>query len=118
MDDVTYKQLIKEPDVLDHTTLNVTLKEVVARQEFALAAELQRILKDNKIEKPVLLTGLYDARPNYYKIDLTDDVIDQIVDILFDLEAEFTNEDGDTTPTSSFYASLVDKWLNLSNRYN
>jgi hypothetical protein len=117
MDEATYQRLINEPDVLDHTTLNVTLKEVVARQEFALAADLQRILKDNKIEKPALPLGQHDARPNYYKIDLEEDALDQIINILFDLEAEFTSEEGDTTPTSSFYASLVDKWSRMSNRY-
>lgn len=117
MDAETYQQLIKEPDVLDHTTLNVTLKEVVAKQEFELAAALQRILKENKIEKPALPANQFDAKPNYYKIDLPEETIDQIIDILFDLEADFTNEDGDTTPTSSFYASLVDKWSSISKRY-
>src|SRR5687767_2195315 len=106
MDAETYKRLIAEPDVLDHTTLNVTLKEVVAKQEFELVAALQRIVKDNKIEKPVLHNDQYNAGTNYYKIDLPEETIVQIIDILFNLEAEFTNEDGDTTPTSSFYASL------------
>jgi hypothetical protein len=117
MDEATYQQLINEPDVLDHTTLNVTLKEVVARQEYTLAAELQRILKDNKIEKPALSADLYDARPTYYKVELEEDTIDKIVDILFDLEAEFNNDEGEPTPTSAFYASLVDKWLSLSRNY-
>jgi hypothetical protein len=117
MDAETYKRLISEPDVLDHTTLNVTLKEVVARQEFGIAAALQHLLKENKIEKPALASNQYDSRPNYYKIDLPEETIDEIIDILFELEAEFTNEDGEATPTSTFYASLVDKWLNLSRHY-
>jgi hypothetical protein len=40
-----YKSLINEKDVLDHTTLNVTLKELVSRQEFELAAAIKRILE-------------------------------------------------------------------------
>lgn len=115
MDEPTYQRLINEPDALDHTTLNVTLKEVVARQEFALAADLQRILTNNKIEKPA--TSPYDTQPNYYKIDLEEDVLDQIIDLLFDLEAEFTSKDGDPTPTSAFYASLADKWSNLAHPF-
>ena len=113
MDAETYQRLINEPDVLDHTTLNVTLKEVVARQEYELAVALQRVLKENKIEKPLLTTSQYDARPNYYKIDLPTEAIDQIIDILYELEASFTSEEGAPTPTSAFYASLADKWANL-----
>ena len=117
MDEETYKRLIQEPDVLDHTTLNVTLKELVARQEFALAAALQRILTENKIEKPPLANQPYDARPNYYKVDLPDEDVDHIIDILYDLEASFTGEAGEPTPTSAFYASLVDKWFRLTEGY-
>jgi hypothetical protein len=40
-----YKSLINEKDVLDHTTLNVTLKELVSRQEFELVAAIKRILE-------------------------------------------------------------------------
>jgi hypothetical protein len=113
MDEETYQQLINEPDVLDHTTLNVTLKELVAKQEFELAAALQHILKDNKIEKPTLSTNQYDTRPNYYKINLSEEIIEQITDVLFDLEDSFLTDDGEITPTSAFYASLVNKWNNV-----
>lgn len=113
MDAETYQRLINEPDVLDHTTLNVTLKEVVAKEEYDLAAALQHILRENKIEKPPLAPTQYDTRPNYYKVDLPAEVIDQIIDMLYDLEASFIGEEGEATPTSAFYASLADKWANL-----
>jgi hypothetical protein len=105
-----YKRLINERDVLDHTTLNVTLKEVVSKQEFELANEIQRILKNNKIEKPDLHLRPYDTTTNYYKVDLTSDHIEKIIDIFFELEACHVGENGETTPIASFYASLVDKW--------
>lgn len=117
MDAETYKRLIAEPDVLDHTTLNVTLKEVVAKQEFTLAAALQRILNENRIEKPALSASQYDLRPSYYRVDLPDEDVDHIIDILIDLEASFTSEAGEPTPTSAFYASLVDKWYRLTEKY-
>lgn len=113
MDAETYQHLISEPDVLDHTTLNVTLKEVVAQQEFALAAAIQHILQENKIEKPPHSPNQYDTRPNYYKVDLSEDDIDQIIAILEELETSFTNE-GQPTPTSAFYASLAEKWANVA----
>ena len=109
-----YKTHIIERNVLDHTTINVTLKELVARKELDLANEIHRVIKNNKIEKPVLHSQPYDGSPNYYRVDLSFESIRKIIDILFDLEASFVNENGEVTPTASFYASLVDKWSELT----
>ncbi|MCU7550130.1 hypothetical protein OCK74_13485 [Chitinophagaceae bacterium LB-8] len=114
MKDEEYKRLINERDVLDRTTLNVTLKEVVSRHELELASEIQRILKNNKIQKPDLHLKPYDTTTNYYKVDLTSDHIEKIIDIFFELESSHIGENGETTPTASFYASLVDKWNELT----
>lgn len=105
-----YRSLINQKDILDHTTLNITLKEMVSRQEFELTENLKRILVNNKVDKPDLHSKPYDTSSTYYKVDLTSDDIERIIDIFFDLEAAHVGEDGETTPTASFYASLVDKW--------
>ena len=114
MTDEEYKKLINESDVLNHTTLNVTLKELVSRQEFELAKEIDRILKNNKIEKPGVQVKPYDTTPHYYKVDLSSDDIDKIIDIFFELESSHLKADGAPTPTASFYASLADKWSELA----
>lgn len=108
-----YKRLINEKNVLDYTTLNVTLKEVVSRQEPELAGEIRRILQNNKIEKPEPHLKTFDTSPNYYRVDLSSGHIDRIVDIFFELEEANRGENGEPTPVSSFYASLVDKWDEL-----
>jgi hypothetical protein len=109
-----YKSLVNQKDVLDHTTLNITLKELVSRQEFELAENLKRILENNKIDKPDLHSKPYDTSSTYYKVDLSSDDIEKIIDIFFDLEAAHVGEDGETTPTASFYASLVDRWNKIA----
>jgi hypothetical protein len=109
-----YKSLINQPDVLDHTTLNITLKELVSKQEFELAENLKRVLENNQIDKPYLHSKPYDTSSTYYKVDLYSDDIEKIIDIFFDLEAAHVSEDGETTPTASFYASLVDKWNKIA----
>ncbi len=109
-----YNSLINQKNVLDHTTLNVTLKELVSRQEFELSAKLKQILETNKIAKPDLHSKSFDTSTNYYKVDLSSDDIEKIIDIFFDLEASHFGENGETTPTASFYASLVDKWNKLT----
>jgi hypothetical protein len=105
-----YNRLINENNVLDHTTLNVTLKELVSNQEFELAAEIKRILENNQVPKPLLHPDPYTASTTYFQVDISPVDIYKIIDILLELETSFIDENGDTTPTASFYASLVDKW--------
>ena len=111
-----YKRLISERNVLDKTTLNVTLKEVFSRQEFELVNEIQRILENNQIVKPELHMKPGDQMTNYYKVDLTPEQIEKIIDIFFKLESSYVGENGETTPTAAFYAGLVDKWNRLADR--
>ena len=109
-----YKELISQKNVLDHTTLNVTLKELASRQEAELAGKIKRIIEQNKIAKPTSHAQPFDTSTNYYFVDLEAVDIDTIVDLLFDLEESHTGENGEATPTASFYASLVDKWNALA----
>ena len=114
MNSEEYKKLVNQRDVLDHTTLNVTLKELVSRQEFKIAEGLKRIFEYNKIAKPDLHSKPHDISVTYFKVDLSPEAIKTIIDIFFDLEASHVNESGNTTPTASFYASLVDRWSRLA----
>ncbi len=109
-----YKSLINHKNVLDHTSLNVTLKELASRQEFELSDKLKKILENNKITKPDLHSKSFDTSTNYYKVDISPVEIEKIIDIFIDLEASQVGENGETTPTASFYASLADKWNNLA----
>lgn len=109
-----YKSLINQKDVLDYTTLNVTLKELVSKQEFELAERIKHILQNNQIVKPSFHEAPFAASITYYKVNLSSDEIDKIIDIFFELEAGYVGEDGETTPTASFYASLVDRWNKLT----
>jgi hypothetical protein len=104
-----YKNLINEKNVLDHTTLNVTLKETASRQEFELAGAIKRILESNQIAKSELHTKLHDISTTFYKVNFSSQGIEKITDIFFELEASHVSKDNKTTPTASFYASLVDK---------
>ena len=108
-----YKSLLGG-DLLDHTTLNITLKELTAKNEHQLAAEIQRILNENKIEKALPVEGSQTSSIVYYVIDLPPEDIDKIVDLFYDLEEAYVDAEGNKTPTSSFYERLGDKWNNLT----
>lgn len=113
MNEMTYNEIINERDVLDHTTLNMTLKELISRQMHELGIEIQRILGNNKIAKPDHQNP-YDTSPNYYKVDLTAEQVKLITNVFLELESSYVNEDGEITPTGIFYATLTDKWNKLA----
>jgi hypothetical protein len=108
-----YRIQIMQPDVLDHTTLNVTLKEVAFVDDFEIAIEINRIISNNRIEKPDMHLRPNDTSTNYYRVDLAPEHIERIIDLLHDLEVENIGVDGETTTMASFYASLTDKWSAL-----
>ena len=110
MDPEAYQQSITRPDVLDHTTLNVTLKELAFVKESEIAAEISRILATNRIEKPGADAPSPDREAAYYRVDLQTEHIERITDLFFGLEAQHVREDGDAGPLAAFYAALADKW--------
>jgi hypothetical protein len=114
MNSEAYKALIQQKDVLDHTTLNVTLKELASGKQGDLAEKIRRIMEQNKIPKPQEHAQPYDTSSTYYRVDLSIDDVEQILEMFFDLEDSRTSEQGEPTPTSSFYAALADKWDLLS----
>lgn len=109
-----YKRLINQKNVLDHTTLNVTLKELTLRREFELVEAIKLILVNNQIVKPSLHGDPYNVSTTYYKVDLSSDDVDKIIDIFFELEAAHVGKHGESTPTTSFYTSLVDRWNKIA----
>jgi hypothetical protein len=98
---------------IGYETLCITLKEVLATNNIILAKEIERILENNQLPKPILHERTNDLSTTFYKIDLTSDQIEEVVDILLALEAQFVNEKGEATPMSSYFASLVDTWNSL-----
>ena len=97
---------MSDTKVLDYSTLNITLKELTAAKHYPLAEKIKTILQEKQEDK--LRPG--DHTGQYFKVDLNTEEINEIVDLFLGLEVEYVGEDGETTPTGSFYASLTDKW--------
>lgn len=113
MEQAEYNQMDHEKNVLDHTTLNVTLKELASRKESALAEAIRHILEHNSIPKPGLDDKPFDTSVTYYKVDLQPSEVERIIDIFLDQEAQHVDKHGDSTATAAFYTSLVEKWEGL-----
>jgi len=96
--------------ILDFGTLNVTREELIRLGDKRLQSEIDRILRDNKIEKPELHNRKNDQTTDYYKLDLTDEDMESIVSMLFDREVFSLGLNYEPTRSASFYATMADKW--------
>jgi hypothetical protein len=105
-----YQKLIKSKDVLDYVTLQVTLEELQKLGDTRLAVQLERIMRDNRIEKPREHNKRDDKATDYYTIYLDLDEISTIVSMFADKEAGSLGPNYETTRAASFYATLLDNW--------
>jgi len=108
-----YKQKIKRENVIDFGTLKVTKEQLEKVGNIRLAYEIERIIKENKIEKPSLHNSPVDKETEYYKIDLATDDIETIVDMFGELEVGALGIDYEPTLSASYYANFLDKWNDL-----
>ena len=109
-----YRKIISSKNTFSHFILAATLKEVRLINDKKLANQIERILSKNKIDKPRLHLSPNDPTTEYYKIDLKPDEIEKIVDLFLELEVQNIGQNGETTATCSFYASLADQWSALN----
>jgi hypothetical protein len=107
------KKMLDKRNVLDYTTLNVTIKELTARGQSELAEKINGILQNSSIIKPELHGQRNNMSSTYYQVDLTEEEINLITGMFVELETIYVGGDGQTTPTASFYASLLDRWSPL-----
>ncbi len=104
--------MVKENNVLDFNTLEITKHHLQKAGFYRLKSELERILKYNNIQK-LFSNGFLQHNTTYYEIDLTIDDISIIVDMFADLEVSALDINYDTTRNASYFAKLLDKWNNL-----
>lgn len=100
-------------NIIDYLTIKSTINELVETGNDSLVDKLLDILNKNKIPKPENHNRKEDIETNHYKIDLTKNQLKEIIDLLMDLEVESLTMDGKSTPQTSHFASLVDKWSSI-----
>ena len=100
-------------NIIDYLTIKSTINELVKTKNDALVNKLLDILNNNKIPKPEKHNRKEETENNHYKIDLSKKKLNDIIDLLIAFEAESLTIDGESTPLTSHFASLVDKWLSV-----
>lgn len=108
-----YIRIIKEDNVLDFGTLQVTKEQLVKTGNKRLVSEIERIMTDNRIDKPLSHNNHESQETDFYLVDLDTEDIEIIVGMFGDLEVGALGIDYETTRAASFYASMLDKWNDL-----
>lgn len=97
-------------NIIDYLTIKSTINELVETGNDSLVDKLLDILNKNKIPKPEKHNREEDIETNHYNIDLSKNQLNDIIDLLIDLEVESLTIDGESTPLTSHFTSLIDKW--------
>ena len=100
-------------NIIDYLTIKSTINELAKTENVTLVDKLLDILNNNKIAKPEKHNKKEDIETNHYKIDLSKNQLNDIIDLLMDLEVESLTIDGESTPLTSHFSSLVDKWSSI-----
>ena len=108
-----YNRITKEENVIDYGTLKETKKQLGINGLTELESEIDRILSENKIQKPELHNKQNIAETDFYLIDLNSDQIELIVSMFGDLEVGNLGLNYETSHSARFFAEMLDKWNDL-----
>lgn len=107
----------KIQNALSYGILKVTIDELLLGEEVRLANEVRNNMQKNVIVKPPLHNSISDLTSNHYFIEMSSEDIESIMDFFFELEAKSINADGEGTPRTKLYSSILDSWSKLNGRF-
>ena len=76
-------------NIIDYLTIKSTINELAKTENVTLVDKLLDILNNNKIAKSEKHNKKEDIKTNHYKIDLSKNQLNDIIDLLMDLEVVF-----------------------------
>jgi hypothetical protein len=103
---------------LDYLAIKSTINELIKVGEYEIVDYLLDILNRNELIKPEKHNLKEDLNTSYFSIDLSDEVIDKIINLFVDLEISSLTEDGESSISTSYYINLLEKWLKIKNEHN
>ena len=86
-----------ETNSINYISILEAINELTKIGNKELVIKLQNILNYNEIPKPEMHNLKNDKSTSHYKIDLTEDELDEIKDLFLDLEVSTLTEDGYST---------------------
>lgn len=97
---------------IDYLNLTHTIKALSESGKVKLIDKLLDILKHNEIPKSGKHNKKKDITTSHFAIDLSDNEVDEIIEVLQEIQLRFVGEDGDGNEQEYFYyLELIDRWV-------
>lgn len=96
---------------LDFKTLSETIKILSELESEILMNKLLEIINNNEIQKPDKHNRKQDIKTSYFNIDLTEDEIDEIIDLLQENQMNFVGDEDNHEQLFYHYSDLIDNWI-------
>ncbi|QBN18074.1 hypothetical protein [Flavobacterium nackdongense] len=97
---------------LNYITIINTINELSKVEKIEISNKLLDILNNNELPKAENHNRKNDLTTSFFKIELDDEVIEEIFDLLINLEVASLTESGESSEMTNFYVDLLDKWSN------
>uniref|UniRef100_UPI004049C164 hypothetical protein n=1 Tax=Flavobacterium sp. TaxID=239 RepID=UPI004049C164 len=109
--------MILNENILDYLTIKSTLNELIKFGETEIADNLLDILNHNEVPKHEMHNQKDNINTSHFKINLSVELIDKIIDLFTDLEVKSLTENGESTNSTNHHTYLLEKWLNIQNEH-
>ena len=96
---------------LDYKTIKETIKILTDLESEILMNKLLNILRKNEIQKPQNHNRKQDIETSYFSINLTQDEIEEIIDLLQDNQMKFVGDGDNHEELFYHYSELIDSWI-------
>ena len=98
---------------LSYSTITNTINELVKAEKTDVSNKLLDILNNHELVKPEKHNKKEDLTTSFFKIELENNILEEIIDFLFDLEAESLSENGEATERTNYYVYLLNDWSKI-----
>lgn len=98
---------------INHYSIIEAIKELKKIGNIKIVDKLECILKYNELPKSELHNQRNDKSTSFYKVDLTNDELNEIKDLMVDVEVSTLTENGEATSKTMYYVTLLNNWDNI-----
>ncbi len=101
-------------NIINYISISEAITELSKIGQKEIIIKLENILENNEVEKPGLHNRKDDKTTSFYKVNLTEEDLEVIVDLFLDLEVGSLTEEGEAGNSTEKYVTLLNSWSNIS----
>ncbi|MES2862967.1 MAG: hypothetical protein V4666_02520 [Bacteroidota bacterium] len=101
-------------NTLDFISILSTVVQVEQEEKHHLVEKLDYILTNNEIEKPELHNRKDDLTTSYFRIDISEKELEEILDVISNSIANSFDQDSKPTVSTKMFEILYNEWSQIS----